>query len=91
MSEFRFSILDPTESERTDNGYLHRQCGRMLMGLPVHFSNRDGVTPNSGDGSVQIIVVPYCPTEECGGQPVDHGTITNGIPSHPSIEARYLS
>lgn len=79
-----FPILDEGVSEKVVNGYRHIACGKMLVGLTVTLSNRNGPMPLAGDGSVESMVVPYC--LECDTKPPERGTFTHeGEILHPSV------
>lgn len=53
-----------TESEKLPEGGYKHKCGHEVLGAVVTFSNRDGIFPLSGDGSVRSETVPYCPNCE---------------------------
>ncbi|HEX9595014.1 MAG TPA: hypothetical protein VF996_02715 [Candidatus Saccharimonadales bacterium] len=84
MAEYMFDILRPVNSERTEEGFLHKKCGEMVMTATVTLSNRSSLLPMAGDGSVERWPVPYCPN--CEDEPHPHGTLNDaGEISHPSF------
>jgi len=57
------------ESEQQKDGSWKHHCGETVISKNIPFSHRDGFFDFSGDGSVQRMIVPYCP--KCELEPQD--------------------